>query len=38
MFVDPETAHELPLSESLAHFLPRFLSSETYRNLAQRAS
>ncbi|GAB3992876.1 NUDIX domain-containing protein [Nocardioides marmoraquaticus] len=34
VFVDPQVALGLDLAESNAHFLPRFLASETYRRLA----
>ena len=33
VFVDPSRATDLDLAESCAHFLPRFLASETYRRL-----
>ncbi|MCW2868177.1 MAG: hydrolase [Marmoricola sp.] len=33
VFVDPEVALGLDLAESNAHFLPRFLTSSTYRRL-----
>lgn len=33
VFVDPQVALGLDLAESNAHFLPRFLASETYRRL-----
>ena len=34
VFVDPDTAFDLPMAESNAHFLPLFLASDTYRRLA----
>ena len=34
VFVDPTRLDELELAESTAYFLPRFLSSDTYRTLS----
>ncbi len=37
VFVDPAVAPRLDLTESAAHFLPRFLSSDRYPALARAA-
>ena len=36
VFVDPAGAADLDLAESTAHFLPRFLASDHYRQLLER--
>ena len=35
VFVDPDETHALDKAESLAHFLPLFLSSDTYQQLRE---
>lgn len=38
VFVDPATARDLDMAESCAHFLPRFLDSDLYRQLTTRGT
>jgi 8-oxo-dGTP pyrophosphatase MutT (NUDIX family) len=38
VFVDPDDASGLDLAESTAHFLPLFLASDCYRELAERSA
>jgi 8-oxo-dGTP pyrophosphatase MutT (NUDIX family) len=37
VFVDPEQVPALDKAESCAHFVPRFLASDTYRELVEEA-